>query len=282
MTKRILIIILIGMGIFFKLPFAESTTSVSGTITSNTTWTSLNSPYIVVGTVSVESDRVLTIEPGVVVKFATSTSLISYGRLTAIGEETNKIVFTSFKDETNGQGTSTIAKAGDWGGIKLSGNGANGSEIKYCIIKYGRQAICLEYANNIVISNNVIAHHKGGDGIGAGKHGEIGGGIYLFSGKYNVIKQNTIMNINGGKGGDGNWGWVGDKGGNGGRGIGIYLYLSDITTIINNNIYNIQGGDGGYWITTAGEGIGIFLNESNYNEINKNYITNRGSDIITT
>lgn len=113
----------------FLSSVAESITTISGTITYNTRWTTVNSPYVVVGTVSVERGVVVAIEPGVVVKFATGTSLISYGYLTAIGEETNKSVFTSFKDETNAQRTSTFANPGDWDGLKISGNGANGSEI---------------------------------------------------------------------------------------------------------------------------------------------------------
>ena len=43
-------------------------TNVSGTISTNTTWTLANSPYVMVGNVTVASGVTLTIEAGVIVK----------------------------------------------------------------------------------------------------------------------------------------------------------------------------------------------------------------------
>ncbi|MEZ4833992.1 MAG: hypothetical protein R2873_18755 [Caldilineaceae bacterium] len=48
-------------------------TNVSGPITTNTTWTLANSPYIVTDDVTVEAGVTLTIQPGVVVKFDSGT-----------------------------------------------------------------------------------------------------------------------------------------------------------------------------------------------------------------
>ena len=49
---------------------ATARAQVSGSITSDTTWTAAASPVTVTGTVTVPAGRTLTIEPGVTVKFA--------------------------------------------------------------------------------------------------------------------------------------------------------------------------------------------------------------------
>ena len=57
-------------------------TNVSGGIFSNTTWTKANSPYIVTDTVVVFPGVTLTIQPGVIVKFATNKRIeIRYAKL---------------------------------------------------------------------------------------------------------------------------------------------------------------------------------------------------------
>ena len=47
----------------------QAATYVSGSISSDTTWTKANSPYRLTGTVFVNSGVILTIEPGVIVDF---------------------------------------------------------------------------------------------------------------------------------------------------------------------------------------------------------------------
>ena len=105
-------------------------TVVSGTISSNTTWTLANSPYIVTSTdVTVASPATLTIEPGVIVKFDSGRSLVinDGATLTATGTSGSRITFTSLKDDVggddNGDGTVTTPAAGDW--YLLNFNGYN-------------------------------------------------------------------------------------------------------------------------------------------------------------
>ena len=80
---------------------AISDTQVSGTVSTSATWTLAGSPYLVTGDVLVEggSSPVLTIEPGVTVKFASGTGLfVGYGDtggLQAVGTSANPITFTS-------------------------------------------------------------------------------------------------------------------------------------------------------------------------------------------
>src|SRR6266851_4626581 len=98
---------------------ASADTNVSGTISTSTTWTLANSPYVVTGAVIVAaaSAPVLTIEAGVVVKFNAGSGntclAIGYGapgRLVAVGTASQPIRFTS------NQVTPT---AGYWRGIFL-------------------------------------------------------------------------------------------------------------------------------------------------------------------
>lgn len=48
-------------------PEAALATNVSGTISTNTTWSQVNSPYVMTGNVTVAAGVTLTIEPGVIV-----------------------------------------------------------------------------------------------------------------------------------------------------------------------------------------------------------------------
>ena len=58
-------------------------TSVSGPITSDTTWDIGGSPYTVTGSVTVNEGVTLTIDPGVTVEFSLATELSVLGTLAA-------------------------------------------------------------------------------------------------------------------------------------------------------------------------------------------------------
>src|SRR3990172_352821 len=68
------------------LTVAHGQTNVSGGIFSNTTWTKVNSPYIVIDTVVVFPGVTLTIQPGVTVKFANNKRIeIRQAKIIAVG-----------------------------------------------------------------------------------------------------------------------------------------------------------------------------------------------------
>jgi RHS repeat-associated protein len=101
---------------------------VSGDITANTAWALADSPIVVSGTVNVVAPAVLTVEPGVDVKFEAGATLVvkEGATLNAVGTAANRIVFTSMKDDTaggdtNGDGSATTPAAGDWGDLSYPG-----------------------------------------------------------------------------------------------------------------------------------------------------------------
>jgi hypothetical protein len=101
--------------------YPTPTVTVSGNITSNTTWTSSNT-YLLSGLVYVANGVTLTIEPGTIIRGdanVPNSSLIitKGGKLNAIGTVDQPIVFTSSKD-------SAARAKGDWGGIILLGRGS--------------------------------------------------------------------------------------------------------------------------------------------------------------
>jgi len=93
-------------------------TRVTGSITSNTTWTA-NNTYLLSGAVFVRAGATLTIEPGTRIvgeRSSTGTLVVDRGaRLVASGTESNPMVFTS--DRPNGS-----RARGDWGGLIINGN----------------------------------------------------------------------------------------------------------------------------------------------------------------
>ena len=85
-----------------EFPAPPIYTEVSGTLTSNTTWTLAQSPYIVTDNVTVNPGVQLSIEPGVVVKFQNDKYLTVNGILAAAGTADDHIIFTSVKDDSVG------------------------------------------------------------------------------------------------------------------------------------------------------------------------------------
>ncbi len=86
---------LVGLGIEFKQVSAAGPTNISGLISSNTTWTTANSPYHIIGDTTLMIGRSLDIQAGTVVKFANNTKLRIRGALNVYGTNTNKVIFSN-------------------------------------------------------------------------------------------------------------------------------------------------------------------------------------------
>ncbi len=117
------------------------------------TLTKDRSPYLIEGGCYsdwVEAGETLTIDPGVVVKFApiqncqmgkAAAHINVAGKLIVNGTADEPVIFTSWFDDAaggdmNGDGDATAPAAGDWGGVVASGASAN-IEIHHAIFRYG-------------------------------------------------------------------------------------------------------------------------------------------------
>ncbi len=101
-------------------------------------WTASNSPYVVDGSVTVDFD--LVIEPGVIIKMKSWARISFLKKLKAIGTVEDRIIFTSFKDDTFGGDTNrdenfTYPAAGDWNQLNFFGSGE--ANIEYTGFYYG-------------------------------------------------------------------------------------------------------------------------------------------------
>jgi hypothetical protein len=105
-----------------------ASTNVSGTISSNTTWTVSGSPYVATGNVTVAAGVTLTIQAGVTLAFSPQHNygLTVNGTLSAVGTAANPIVITS--------NAASPAK-GDWYQISF-GAGSVGT-LTYVAVYYG-------------------------------------------------------------------------------------------------------------------------------------------------
>jgi hypothetical protein len=110
----------------------KAQTYVAGGIWANTTWTLANSPYIVDSSIVVLPGYILTIEPGVVVKFTDGMGMeIRQAELIAMGTAADHITFTS---------NNASPTPGIYSGIVLNG-GTMASQIGYCNFYYANNAI---------------------------------------------------------------------------------------------------------------------------------------------
>ncbi|KAA3654114.1 MAG: hypothetical protein DWQ04_34710, partial [Chloroflexi bacterium] len=112
----------------------------SGAINSNETWTSDNI-YVITADLTISSGVTVTINPGVIVKFNYyyTHNILVDGTLNVNGTSTNKVYFTSERDDTlggdtNGNGATNSPAAGQWESIRFR-SGSDGTwthaELRY-------------------------------------------------------------------------------------------------------------------------------------------------------
>mgnify|MGYP001995688840 FL=1 len=133
-----------------------SQTNVSGGIFSNTTYSLSNSPYIVIDNLVLFPNVILTIEPGVEIKFESGKYFEVRGELVSIGTQTSRITFTS---------NSSAPSKGDWAGIQIKNTLGAKASFEYCDFKYASSSndseCCYQggpiYYSNCMFEENTFA-----------------------------------------------------------------------------------------------------------------------------
>jgi parallel beta-helix repeat protein len=243
----VLVVLASFMGMANLMSQGVEGTTVSGHISSDTTWSTSGSPYIIMGNTTVQNGATLTIHPGVEVRFDGFYALYIDGGLTAKGTPTSKIIMTSNK----------LSPAPmDWFSVTINSTGD--AEIEYAEISYGWAAISLADTNRTIISNNAFSNN--GIGIYGGTSNSVicnneisdnlGHGIILYT-MFTGLRNNTVCNN--------------DISNNGGS--GIFLYSAYANNVIEYNSLNSN-----YW--------NIFLSSSKDTYIENNTISNGEHGIL--
>ncbi len=152
-------------------------------------WTKANSPYIVLRNITVPEDTMLIVEPGVQVQFASGFGIKVYGNLVAVGDDNDKIIFTS-ADTTSVKNDSTLG----WDGITILGESPDTCFIENCVVEYAytnqdsygivRSAVNIQ--NRYVFINKCAINKN---------FGSYGGGIYCTD-EANMLISNSVISGN--------------------------------------------------------------------------------------
>ncbi len=163
--------------ITFVSNFSQAIKIIEGTLSSNANLISRNVAGItniayIINQLIISSNARLTIQPGVVIKFRADywyyANIIVQGNLIANGTPSNKIYFTSFKDDSKGgdsnnNGNTTTPEKGDWGyeyygtpgGIKILNNSQVSdtvNSLKNCEISYTATGLRIENSHATIDS----------------------------------------------------------------------------------------------------------------------------------
>jgi hypothetical protein len=140
----------------YRLVPTARATYVKGTITQDTDWTLVDSPFIVSDNITINPAAKLTIEPGVQVRFGGNFWITVDGRIIADGAEDRTILFTS--NDVN-------ASTGDWGTIRITST--QQSSITNCIIEYGQTGVTLE-GGSLNLQNDLVRYNLNGTVVNGG------------------------------------------------------------------------------------------------------------------
>lgn len=187
--------------IFLFHPIPSHGLNASGIISSDTHWTTADSPIVITGDILVAQNSALTIDPGVGVIFqsrsdtARGYTLTIEGEMIAKGDPMHPIVFTA-QDRTKPWGTIIFNDMStDWNEAA-----ATGSIMEYCVIEYGgnnpESAAMISCLNAMpLITHNVIRFSSTTGLLATASTDQ--GGINSLSGSIQIISNLIYKNSTG-------------------------------------------------------------------------------------
>jgi hypothetical protein len=135
---------------------------IGGEITESETWGAPGYALVVFDNgFSIPKGSTLTLEPGAVIK-NDERSIYVMGTLNSEGNAEKPVTFTSIKDDTvagdtNGDGSTTSPKPGDWVAIEYPS--AQNVELSYLDLRYAEAAINIEYLDAAWITNSDFVYN---------------------------------------------------------------------------------------------------------------------------
>lgn len=172
---RSFIIVITSILAFTSTPAWGDTTDVGGIIDTSTTWTSAGNPHIVTANTIIDSNILLTIEPGVKIEVSDTFYIIVKGILCAKGTEIDSIKFTSKEDNA-------------WGGLIFEP--ASVGSLRYCQIEYACNSGVRCNSATVTIEHSTISNNSSPC---------YGGGIYVYSGSATITNSAITYNSVGGR-----------------------------------------------------------------------------------
>ncbi len=213
------------LSIFIQIVFAiQAQVLKTQYISNDTIWS--EDTVRIYNNIVIENQATLQIEPGVYVEFQGNYSIDVYGKIKAIGNINDSIIFT-IDDYTSIDDTTTTN--GGWGGIRFLTNNSDTSSLSYCRFSFGKAvvpgvtwdddnnednkggAIYLKGYAHLTISNSTFYHNRAsyrGGGIMISNCSSIqllnntfkynhvyftGGGISIESTSSSVINGNLFL-----------------------------------------------------------------------------------------
>jgi hypothetical protein len=177
---------------FCFAPFLSKAIDVGGTISTNTTWTTASSPYVVTSSLTINNGVKLTIQSGVIVKFESGVGITVNGRIDA-----NNVTFTSnAASPTNGV----------WGNLNF-GTSSNidtsfftGCTVQWASNMYINNQYTVRFNGSTIakFSGNPFYINTGGSAfLNNTGIANCNGNIYLLGGKLECSNSTTIYNVGG-------------------------------------------------------------------------------------
>ncbi len=147
---------------------ASLSLGISSAIEVDTTWRSDDRVIVVDKLVSVLAGVTLTIEPGMVVKFAGSAGIEVAGTLRVMGAAAEPVVLTSLRDDsvggdTNQDGSETGPAPGNWRGIEVLGTGR--IKMEHFQLQYATDSINADHNGAQVKLSEGVLRNGSGTGI---------------------------------------------------------------------------------------------------------------------
>lgn len=129
---------------------------IGGTMSVDRTWSADNIPYVISdSSLTINSGKTLTIDPGSIIKFNSASSQIAVnGTLNAQGTSSAHIYFTSLADDTVGGDTNdstTTPASGNWRQIVVSSTGS--STISNARVSFGGSDTCCSQSRANLYNN---------------------------------------------------------------------------------------------------------------------------------